>query len=294
MLHARIKQARLAKSVTQAEVARRVRVSQPTYQRWEAGTSEVPSAKREALAEVLGVPTTYLETGTQRISLSLNVEEEYAFYGFIAVAFAKGDPVLLPVTISEFNRFRAQYGMAANIIMTKTLDNRMIFIRQEAIVDVFFSSDDHDEFGPEDHYPDCLGRFDEDDELWSILENWDNLPYALEGRVDQEKIDRVIKEHQGLDELDDMLARSVELVWQFSGSGKIRRTTDEGGMSDKDLYMSVYGLHCNSMSPFEIDTLGFHRQIFVNPAHIDYIWVPLHRFRYGATAVIEEDLEAED
>lgn len=57
----RIKERRLAKSLTQEDLAKRIKTSKQTIQRYEAGIiSNIPSNKIEAMADVLGVTPAYL------------------------------------------------------------------------------------------------------------------------------------------------------------------------------------------------------------------------------------------
>ena len=59
-LYRRIRDLREDRDLSQADVAKMLHVSQPTYSRYESGVLDVPSAVLIALAEFYGVSVDYL------------------------------------------------------------------------------------------------------------------------------------------------------------------------------------------------------------------------------------------
>ena len=59
-MYRRIRDLREDKDLSQADVAKMLHVSQPTYSRYESGALDIPSAVLIALAEFYGVSVDYL------------------------------------------------------------------------------------------------------------------------------------------------------------------------------------------------------------------------------------------
>src|SRR5687768_10317318 len=104
----KLKQFRVAAGLTQAKVAAAVGVTQPNYQRWEAGSAPIPEAKLHKLAKVLKTdPQTLLgrhapiEAGFYDDS----VGEDLDYYGEVAIHFLGGGaPLLLSISEGAFTR----------------------------------------------------------------------------------------------------------------------------------------------------------------------------------------------
>lgn len=70
-------------------------------------------------------------------------------------------------------------------VKVEGLDNRMVFVRREAVSDVYFSSEAYDDYGPEaDRYQEPAGIFPDDD-FWCVAEVFDELS-DFEGEFDPE------------------------------------------------------------------------------------------------------------
>ncbi|MET3619316.1 transcriptional regulator [Burkholderia ambifaria] len=308
-----LKKMRLAAGLTQASVAETMAVSQPTYQRWESGNTPVPAAKMKKLARVLGV--TVDEILGKRAPFDLfgideGVPDDRTYFGEVAVHFGtKG--ILLPISEAARSSLHSQLFERRKFLVVETLDNRMVFIRREAVHDIYFSSEAYDTYGPDD-YDDHLGILPDDD-FWRIVEHAEMLEY-LDGELSAERISEVLDAlyltDQALDELvkngeidegdrdqvkadaaqrsQELSDRATTISWQLS-SGKCRREY----IGEADVVYSVLTA-VEDDDDFEpmiyLPLEGYHRTIFIASDEIDYIYVPKHKYREAGLEAMDEAL----
>ncbi|MBR7985494.1 helix-turn-helix transcriptional regulator [Burkholderia cenocepacia] len=305
-----LKKMRLAAGFTQAEVAETMGVSQPTYQRWESGNTPVPAAKVKKLARSLAV--TVDEILGKRAPFDLfgiedGVPDERTFFGEAAVHFrTKG--ILLPISEAARSSLHRQLFEYRNFLVVETLDNRMVFIRREAVEDIYFSSEAYDTYGP-DHYDDHLGILPDDD-FWTIVEHA-QMPEFIEGELSSERISEVLDNFyltdDALDELvksgkvdecdrervkadaaqksQNFYERATTISWQLSSGKRRREYVGESDAIYAVLKAVEDGEDFESMIYLPLE--GYHRTVFIASDTIDYIFVPKHKYR-------EADLEAMD
>lgn len=302
-----LKRCRLAVGKTQAEVASELSVTQPTYQRWESGRTSLPKNKTKRLAKVLscseddlfGKPKPF-----DLLGIDDQIDDDRTYFGEVAIHFSlPGKPMLIPISEKERLWIGKQIEGNSRFIQIESLDNRTIFVRSEAICDLFLSSEAYDTFGP-DEYDEYLGVYP-DDEFWHIVENIDCLE-MIDEEHDRSAIDKVLY-HLSLDtgELDEQLSKgkineaerkeiedqhksnmerfhtlSTSVVWQPTGRLSRSMYFDQ----DEVLY-DTFNLLELSLEDGEnflyLGGEGYHRSAFVNLSQIDYISIPSHRFNEG-------------
>ncbi|WP_196486840.1 helix-turn-helix domain-containing protein [Burkholderia stagnalis] len=306
-----LKKRRLAAGLTQAEVAKAVDVSQPSYQRWESGNTPVPAGKLKKLARVL--QTSVDEILGKAVPFDLfgiekGVPDDRTFFGEIAVHFRTGG-ILLPISEAARSNVLQQLFENRKFMVIESLDNRIVFVRCQAVADIYFSSEAYDTYGPEE-YEDHLGILPEDD-FWKIIEHRE-MPEFLDGEVDAQRISEVLANidlsDEALDDLvkvgeiaegereqaridlnervNELFERATTISWQLS-SGKQRR---EYIGDAKDVFLTLNLLEedggFDSMICLPLE--GYHRTIYVSPRELDYLYVPKHRYREAELEVLEE------
>lgn len=312
-----IKKARLLSRMTQVEVAKAVRVSQPTYQRWESGASSVPKSKIAKLAKVLSITERQVEGLPEPFDLlGVNPDSSDArkYFGEVAVHFIGGSPpLLLPITEAERFRFgKALHGEDAFIQM-ESLDNRMVFVRRRAIADVFFSSEDYDTYGPESGYGSQHLGVHPDANFWKIVEYLD-CTECLVGEFSQQEIEEVAQKIRLEDaELDELvisgnidsekrekvekasveignlyISRARDITWQIPGCC-CRSVSMDDSKGLYDIFYSLVFRGEQEMLYFAPD--GYHREVFLNLSAIDYIVVPAHKFWESALHSGAQDMD---
>ncbi|RSB89175.1 helix-turn-helix domain-containing protein [Burkholderia cenocepacia] len=309
-----LKKARLAAGFTQAAVADSMGVSQPSYQRWESGNTPVPAAKVKKLARLLG--TTVDELLGRRAPFDLfgvqeDVPDDRTFFGEVAVHFrTKG--ILLPISEAARSNLYRQLFEGRKFIVVESLDNRLIFIRREAVTDIYFSSEAYDTYGPED-YDDHLGVLPDDD-FWTIIEQADFIE-PLDDELDAERIAEVLGNvyltDDALDELvksgkvdecdrekvrkeasersQELSERATTISWQLT-SGKVRR---EYVGEIEAVYSALHAIESyNDLEPMICLSLeGYHRTVFIASEEIDYLCVPKHKYREAELRAAEAELD---
>ena len=310
-----LKKARLFAGMTQTAVAAAAGVSQPTYQRWEAGTVTVPDRKLDKLAKALHVSRDVLlgrPLPFDLLGIDKAVSDDRTYYGEVAVHFA-GDGASLLLPISEAERSALCFGLAqeGDFVRVESLDNRTVFLRRSAIADVFFSSDAYDDFGPDGYGTQHLGVHPHDS-FWKIVEYLDCTELLDDEFTDEEINEALSKARLTEEELDELVANgSVPVEERERVKEEARETTNQftdracltswqlstGRIRSVSLSESkaVYEL-CNALSISEegellrLEPEGYHRFIFLNPCAVDYIAMPSHKVREGEVACAAEDL----
>lgn len=313
-----LKRARLLAHMTQMAVAGDLGVSQSTYQRWEAGTLPVPEKKVAQIAKLFGTSHTAVLGTPQPFDLfgvSRSIGDDRKYYGEVAIHFKSGgEPLLLSITEASHGRFYGDLHQDDPFVKVEGLDNRMVFVRREAVSDVYFSSEAYDDYGPEaDRYQEPVGIFPDDD-FWCVAEVFDELsdfedefdPEVLAsakakltltdaeldgliaaGHVKPEEREKVRCEAD--EQTKELIARARNVSWQI---GSCRR--DEPAPDGKELYEQFWWLEEDAAAHERmlfLVTEGYHRTIVINLGALDYICIPAHKFREGQLEDAETALE---
>jgi transcriptional regulator with XRE-family HTH domain len=315
MQNIHLKKARLLKAYTQTQLAHELGISQPNYQRWESGQTEIPKSKLNKLAKILETSINQINGIREPFDL-LGIEKGIApnrqYFGEVAFHFVSGHaPLLLSITEEARSKLYQELSLGQSVLTVESLENQIVFIRKSAIADVFFSSEAYDDYGP-DEYPRSIGIFP-DDEFWEIIEHLDCIE-MLEEKFSEEAIkevtDAVFLSDENIATLisqGDMSAEereSVETdakaitelfvnnakntVWQLSSGQRREIDTYEND--------TIY----EAFSVFEFDDeidliylpdAGYHRSIFINFNAVDYVSVPKHKYQAGKLESLAKDVD---
>lgn len=305
----RLKHFRVLAGMTQTKVAQAVGVTQPTYQRWEAGSADIPGAKLRRLAQVFEVGLDALTGRHPAISSALyddSAPDHLQYYGEVAFHFKGGGESLL-LSISEDARRRVFQGLRHDqeFVLVTDLGNRTVGVRKSAISDAYFSSEAYDDFGPEHRAPGYVLATPvqlPDPRDWEIIESlaFDSDDVDLFADADVERIkgavmitdeqynQLVADGHIPADQLEAEKAKNSQFtdgifdlatktIYQLSTGEK--RKVD---VTDCDLYEAFSDLVEDGGSLFDERSLivlqseGYHRAVCINPDAVDYISIPTH------------------
>ena len=148
-----MREARKAAGMTQQVAAEALGTTQQTYQRWEKGTTPVPSAMLKDIATLFAVPLSKLTAmpdsmeGIFSPDLHYLTGDEEGFWGHIAVPLDTGFKRWWPISMAERSRLRRVLSSHISIrfLIFKTLDNRLVVANMENIASVDFLDDASDE-----------------------------------------------------------------------------------------------------------------------------------------------------
>jgi transcriptional regulator with XRE-family HTH domain len=318
----RLKQFRVAAGLTQAKVAAAVGVAQPNYHRWEVGIAPVPEAKLKKLAKVLKTNPEALLGKHAPIQVSIyddSVSDELSYYGEVAIHFCGGgEPLLLSISEDAFTRLHRDLQGDAAFVTVQSLANQTAIIRTKAVSDLYFSSEAHDDYGPEhDTYANHVDIRVPDARDWEIIEaladddiGEDFDPKDVErvrsmimitdeqyeklvadGLIKAEDLESERTKNQA--ETDRIMNVATKSTYQFSAGGKQRSVTV---YSSEDLFDAFFELvdfdgSTSSEAMIRWETEGRHRIIFINKQALDYVSIPTHKFEEGRTERAAESLE---
>jgi transcriptional regulator with XRE-family HTH domain len=311
----RLKYHRVQNAKTQTQSAKAAGVTQPTYQRWEAGRAEVPKTALEKLAKYFKTTTAELLGTHPPVKAAFYDDDaplDLQYYGEIAVHFESGSEPLV-LSISEAARTSAYSQLHENrrFISFKDLGNRSVAIRREAISEFYFSSEAYDWYGPEEEHASYnLGTPIQmpDTRDWEIVE----AIYIEEiGAGDatsdypKEQVDRVRKAVMITDEQWEKLVADGNVKPEELETEKAARETDtaeilalahtvtiqlsngkrrEIGYTDCNLFEcweQFEDEHYPYSDPepglIRLPYEGYHRTVFFNPDALDYVSFPTHR-----------------
>lgn len=305
-----LKKHRLLAGLSQKEVAARLNVSQPTYQRWESGTVSLPEVKRKKLAQLLGLAPGELVAAPgafDELGISTAGRDERRHYGEVAVHFTGGGPsLLLSVSLSEYDALNAQLVDGFDFLVVTSLDNRTVVLRAAAIADLYFSSTACADQGPAASYTPGLGIF-ADGDFWEIVETLAcaGAEYDTQDERIVEALDTIMLTDAQLDALvqagtvapaDRAAARAAadartqrfyqqatDVRWQLAG-GTLRTAYVS---EDEDIHSVILQAQNadEDLSPLlYLNAEGLHRSVYINPRAIDYIAAPTHRYLRGKSA----------
>lgn len=318
----KLKQFRVAAGMTQAKVAAAVGVTQPNYHRWEVGVAPVPEAKLKKLAKVLKANPEALLGRHPPIRASLydsSVSDDLSYYGEVAVHFCGGgEPLLLSISEDAFTRLHRDLQGDAAFVTVQSLANQTVVIRTKAVSDLYFSSEAHDDYGPEhDTYTNHIDIRIPDARDWEIIECLaeDDLEEDYDP-VDVERVRNMImitdEQYEklatdGLIKADDLeseraknradtdriMNAATKATYQFSTDGKQRSVTV---YESEDLFDAFYELidfdgDISSEGMIRWEAEGRHRIIFINKEALDYVAIPTHKFEEGRVERTAQELE---
>lgn len=312
-----LKKLRLLASLTQADVARKLKISQPTYQRWESGALPIAHAKRKSLAKLFSVKEGQLDDISEAfdyLGIDTSSPEERRYYGEVAVHFRQGPPILSPISFAERTRILAMIDSRSEVVTFRSLDNWTVVLCARNVLDIFVSSDACDEYGPEaDKYSTHLGVYP-DPAFWEIVE-YAEVPEAIEG-VPAERVKGVLA---GLEFDEDVFQQAISngqateadraaiqsgiakdapafaqrasmLTWQFA-NGTLRNEYVE---SDEELAATLAAFAFLSHEEWEMIHLqieGWHRSICINAGELSYIAFPTHRVDRGKLGRLGDEID---
>ena len=300
-----IKRIRLESGKTQAEVADTLGVSQSTYQRWESGAKLPSHETLEILANVFDTTVPVLRGQVASFDMTgvMGRAKVQTYYGEVAIHFqGLGKPLLLSISQETHERALQSLQTEAAFLLICSLDNRAVFIRRDAIADIYFSSDACDEPGPHGMVYDPSVGIYPDFEFWQLVDDlygsdiardfpkdanqeWKELldPSCIdveatlaEGIFTRDRLSQIIGEAQST--AAQIFDLATTMYWQM---GAVNRQAFL--LSDVDIYSAfahIEGASAEEVmgTTLQIATEGWHRTVNVNPKALDYISVPLHRF----------------
>ena len=223
--------------------------------------------------------------------------------------------MLLPITKAVHASLFGSLQQDASFVKVESLDNRMVFVRRDAVSDIYFSSEAYDDHGPDvERYDEVLGIFPDDD-FWRIAEAFDCLSevedeFAPELLADAKskltltdaELDELVangsvkpQDRQKvrakvIDRTDKFKALACNVTWQF---GNCRR--EILAPDNRELFERFGWLETDPDAlerPILLRTEGYHRTVVINPSALDYICIPAHKFREGEGQEAEAEIEA--
>jgi transcriptional regulator with XRE-family HTH domain len=318
----KLKQFRVAAGMTQAKVAAVVGVTQPNYQRWEAGSAPIPDAKLKKLAKALKTSPEALLGRHAPIKASLyddSVGDDLSYYGEVAIHFCGGGaPLLLSISEGAFARLHRDLQGDTSFVTVQSLANQTVSIRTKAISDLYFSSEAYDDYGPEhDTYENHVDVRIPDPRDWEIIEciacGEDGIEEFDQGDVERirnmimitnEQYEKLVADgHIKAEDLESERAKNqaetkrifstaLKTTYQLS-DGKLRSVYFDRPVELYDAFYELveYDGGGSADDMIRLEAEGSHRIIFINKAVLDYVAIPTHQFEEGR---IERDAEALD
>jgi transcriptional regulator with XRE-family HTH domain len=314
-----LKKFRVKAGMTQTGLAEKVGVTQPNYQRWEAGNAPIPDEKLKKLAKVLKTTPETLLGRYAPIDAAFyddTAPEDLQYYGEVAIHFkGVGEPLLLSISEEVHGDLFRELQEGHKFITAKSLANQTVVIRTAAISDLYFSSEAYDDFGPEHgtykhiqlQLPDprdweivealdCDGDVDEFDpaaverieKMLEITTDEEFKRLVDEGRIKAEDVEKArAKENAAVDRIFK-LARDV--VYQLS-SGRKRHISV---YDDEDVYNAFWEMVGNYDDGDRIIVFqaeGYHRTAFINKNALDYVSIPTHKYEAGELEASAKEIE---
>jgi transcriptional regulator with XRE-family HTH domain len=329
----RLKYHRVSNAKTQTEAATAAGVTQPTYQRWEAGKAEIPEAALKKLAKLFKATPVELLGKHPPVEAAFyddSAPEHLQYYGEIAVHFkGGGEPLVL--SISEAARAKAYSELQdkRQFITLSDLGNRTVAIRREAIAEFYFSSEAYDTYGPEhDNYKLLTPIQMPDPRDWEIVDAirceelgagdcTSEFPKEAVERVEKmimisdEQFDKYVAE--GVIKPEDLesekAARAADTEAIFEAANTVSIQFSTGKRREIDYY------DCNLFECYEqfedihypygrdvedwpgmirLPLEGYHRTLFLNAETLDYISFPTHKVEEDRIESYDDGLTDDD
>lgn len=312
-----IKGYRIKSGKTQAEVADALGVSPSTYQRWESGAVVPGPETLEILANLFETNVYALGGHLEPFDVTgvMGRSKDRTYFGEVAIHFlSQGKPLLLSISHGTYERACESLQTSSQFLTLMSLDNRTVFVRRDAIADIYFSSDACDEAGPSPElYEQPLGVYP-DLAFWELVGNLNGdelieaMPDGIEpelklmlnptqagvdelvalGDIPSEKVDEAFAKANALNERFADHARCM--FWQM---GSVLRS--QWLQQDCNVYEPLMHLDDPYADPVMEEALpfaiaGYHCRVFINPKALDYLSVPTHLYVAQAREAIV-DLE---
>lgn len=285
MAKLRLEKLRLEAGMSRIDVALAMGTSQPTYERWESGHTKIPARKLKKLAGILGTTIDEIlgrPAAFDLLGIDGKVGDDRTYFGEVAIHFPDKNALLLPISEATRAGLYHQLQGKSAFIVAESLDNRIVFVRREAVADIYFSSEAFGNFGPQE-YRDHMGVLPDDD-FWHIVEHMDTLQ-ELSDKFDDAEVHRVLsqvgleddtRKGSASDQADRYYDRATNTCWQFL-SGQMRR---EYVFENETLFETFSGLEDpgNDDDLIFLPVEGYHRSIFIRKSAISYISIPKHKF----------------
>ncbi len=306
----RLKEFRVEFNMTQTQIAESVGVTQPTYQRWETGAAPIPEPKLKKLAHFLGVDAAKIIFKHEPIEATFfdaDPNSETCYYGEVAIHFRNGgDPLLLSISNNAYTNLHLGLQGKTKFVTVNSLANQTVSLRVDAISDLYFSSDDYEDHGPEHgtyknhlnlQIPDnrdweiieamaCDSDMDEFDSKdvervsgWVITEEqYDKL--AADDAIDQE---RLASDQESIMATTALAFKTACAVTYQLSTGQKRDIDVEDREAMYEAFVELVEMddegHENNMILWNVS--GSHRTIFINKDAIDYVILPTHQYISG-------------
>lgn len=329
----RLKHFRIRNAETQTQAAKAVGVTQPTYQRWEAGKAEIPKSHLAKLANHFKITELELLGRHPPKEASFYDDEaplDLQYYGECAVHFCGGgEPLVLSISEAVYAQAYLELQSSKRFIVIKDLGNRTVAIRHKAIAEFYFSSDAYDTYGPDhDAYKLATPIQMPDTRDWVIVEairdekiggndytsdlskddvervqhrimitdvQFDEL--VAKGAIKPE--DLVAEKAARAAETDEIMALAHTVTVQFS-NGKRR----EIAYVDCNLFECIEPLiyihypysenDDEGPNMIRLPYEGYHRTAFFNPDVVDYISFPTHKIEKDEVESYDDELIDDD
>jgi transcriptional regulator with XRE-family HTH domain len=320
----KLKQLRVVAGMTQAKVAEATGVSQPNYQRWEAGSAPIPDDKLKKLAKVLKASPEAILGRHPPIEAGLyddSISEDLNYYGEVSIYFCGGGaPLLLSISDGAFHRLYSSLQDDVAFVCVESLTNQTVIIRTKAIADLYFSSEAYDYCGPEGavfcDYPDHIDIQMPDPRDWEIVEalatddDLDDFDPAdvqrvtsrvmitgeqyeklvADGRIKPEDLEKEREKNQK--ETDRIFALATTTTYRMSSGQQRSVFVYEPDALFKAFYQLTDfdgGDPQDNMILLPVE--GWHRTVFINKDALDYVMIPTHKYTQGRIDVDSEELD---
>jgi transcriptional regulator with XRE-family HTH domain len=311
-MRAKLKQLRVQAEMTQARLASLVGVTQPNYQRWEAGAATIPAAKLKKLAKVLKASPDLILGRHPPVEVSLyddSVSDELSYYGEVSIHFCGGGaPLLLSISERAFSSMHRDLQLDVAFVTVESLANQTVVIRMKAIADVYFSSEAYDDYGPEHgSYANHVDLQIPDARDWEIIEALAAGEIGIEN-FDPANVQRVremimITDDQyeklvadGLIKIEDLESEraknqtKTDLILEMAYKTTYQLSTGQRRSVYVDNPEDIFNAFCDLIDFEEdkpaddmirVEAEGRHRVIFINKHAMDYVIIPTHRYNKG-------------
>jgi transcriptional regulator with XRE-family HTH domain len=311
-MRAKLKELRVQAEMTQARLASLVGVSQPNYQRWEAGAAPIPTAKLKKLAKALKTHPDVILGRHPPVRVGLyddSVSDELSYYGEVSIHFCGGGaPLLLSISERAFSRMHRDLQLDLAFITVESLANQTVVIRMKGIADVYFSSEAYDDYGPEHgSYANHVDLQIPDARDWEIIEALAAGEIGIETfdpadvqriremiMITDEQYKKLIAE--GLvkpEDLENERAKTQEktnLIFETACKVTYQLSAGQRRSVYVDNPEDLFNAFCDLIDFEESDATddrirleaeGRHRVVFINKHAMDYVIIPTHRYNEG-------------
>ncbi len=325
-MKSKLKQFRVGAGFTQAKLAEAVGVSQPNYQRWEAGSAPIPEDKLKKLASVLKTNPDALLGRHPPIDAGFyddSVGEDLNYYGEVSVYFRSGEaPLLLSISDGAFRRLHADLQRGQAFVTVESLSNQTAILRTKAIADLYFSSEAYDDCGPDGEvfkdYPEHVNIQMPDARDWEIvealasdgigLEDFDSADIqrvtqrvmitdeqydqlVADGLIKSEDLEREREKNQRV--TDRVFALATNMVYRLSSGQRRSIYVDDPEALYKAFYELIdHGDEEDFDDMIVLSAESWDRTIFINKGALEYAVLPTHQYIEGMAEFESEILDS--